>query len=107
MNPQSWITLTPENVKDIHLQGIRRNTLTSVRVLQLELAASLTKSFELAISFRQLWSVAGPWVGGSILVSDRGNPPHLEMVRGLSPGGYGSKPMVPFWGRCTTHFSLF
>ena len=21
--------------------------------------------------------------------------------------GCGSKPMVPFWGRCTTHFSLF
>ena len=20
--------------------------------------------------------------------------------------GCGSKPMVPFWGRCTTHFSL-
>ena len=38
MNPQCWITLTPENVKDIHLQG------------------------------------------GSILVSDRGNPPHLEMA---------------------------
>ena len=38
VNPQCWITLTPENVKDIHLQG------------------------------------------GSILVSDRGNPPHLEMA---------------------------
>ena len=23
------------------------------------------------------------------------------------PRGCGSKPMVPFWGRCTTHFSLF
>ena len=21
--------------------------------------------------------------------------------------GYGSKLMIPFWGRCTTHFSLF
>ena len=21
-------------------------------------------------------------------------------------GGRGSKPMVPFWGRCTTHFSI-
>ena len=26
---------------------------------------------------------------------------------GLSSFGCGSKPMVPFWGRCTTHFSLF
>ena len=24
-----------------------------------------------------------------------------------SATGRGSKPMVPFWGRCTTHFSLF
>ena len=23
------------------------------------------------------------------------------------PTGCRSKPMVPFWGRCTTHFSLF
>ena len=23
------------------------------------------------------------------------------------PYGCGSKPMVPFWGRCTTHLSLF
>ena len=26
---------------------------------------------------------------------------------GKSRYGNGSKPMVPFWGRCTTHFSLF
>ncbi|CAJ1347859.1 unnamed protein product, partial [Effrenium voratum] len=45
VNPQSWITLTPENVKDIHLQG------------------------------------------GSILVSDRGNPPHLEMAKALKKRG--------------------
>ena len=25
---------------------------------------------------------------------------------GQHPYGCGSKPMVPFWGRCTTHFSL-
>ena len=24
-----------------------------------------------------------------------------------NPCGCGSRPMVPFWGRCTTHFSLF
>eukprot|EP00435_Cladocopium_sp_Y103_P008519 s3671_g2.t1 len=45
VNPQCWITLTPENVQDIHLQG------------------------------------------GSILVSDRGNPPHLEMAKMLKKKG--------------------
>ena len=25
----------------------------------------------------------------------------------LQAHGCGSKPMVPFWGRCTTHFSEF
>ncbi|CAE7573144.1 PFK5, partial [Symbiodinium necroappetens] len=45
VNPQSWVTLTPENVKDIHLQG------------------------------------------GSILVSDRGNPAHIEMAKALKKRG--------------------
>eukprot|EP00931_Biecheleriopsis_adriatica_P041482 TRINITY_DN23703_c0_g1_i1.p1 TRINITY_DN23703_c0_g1~~TRINITY_DN23703_c0_g1_i1.p1 ORF type:complete len:2979 (-),score=657.34 TRINITY_DN23703_c0_g1_i1:1-8937(-) len=43
--PQNWVTLTPDNVKDIHMQG------------------------------------------GSILVSDRGNPPHLEMAKVLKKKG--------------------
>lgn len=45
VNPQTWITLTPDNVKDIHKQG------------------------------------------GSILVSDRGNPPHIEMAKVLKKKG--------------------
>ena len=30
-----------------------------------------------------------------------------QRVRAFLPCGCGSKPIVPFWGRCTTHFSLF
>ena len=30
-----------------------------------------------------------------------------ERARSTIPCGCGSKPMVPFWGRCTTHFTLF
>eukprot|EP00930_Biecheleria_cincta_P074046 TRINITY_DN6127_c0_g3_i2.p1 TRINITY_DN6127_c0_g3~~TRINITY_DN6127_c0_g3_i2.p1 ORF type:complete len:2608 (+),score=545.13 TRINITY_DN6127_c0_g3_i2:58-7881(+) len=45
VNPQTWITLTPDNVNDIHKQG------------------------------------------GSILVSDRGNPPHIEMAKVLKRKG--------------------
>ena len=25
----------------------------------------------------------------------------------MLPAGHGSKPMVPFWGRCTTHFRTY
>ena len=39
VNPRTWLTLTPENVKEIHMKG------------------------------------------GSLLVSDRGNPPHIEMAK--------------------------
>ena len=30
-----------------------------------------------------------------------------KIWEGSGVGGCGSKPMVPFWGRCTTHFGLF
>ncbi|CAK0803280.1 unnamed protein product, partial [Prorocentrum cordatum] len=45
VNPQCWVTLTPESVQDIHYHG------------------------------------------GSILVSDRGNPPHIEMAKMLRRKG--------------------
>lgn len=45
VNPQAWVTLTPDNVQNIHRQG------------------------------------------GSILISDRGNPPHLEMAKVLQKKG--------------------
>ena len=43
--------------------------------------------------------------------SDSG-PGNWHVLRPLSSvtrstNGHGSKPMVPFWRRCTTHFSLF
>ena len=62
VNPQSWVTLTPENVKDIHLQGPFLSNL----------ADCWRQVHAFATQLRQ---------GGSILVSDRGNPPHSEMER--------------------------
>ena len=32
---------------------------------------------------------------------------HLSPKSKTDPFGQGSKQMVPFWERCTTHFSLF
>ena len=31
----------------------------------------------------------------------------ISLISGFGNYGCGSKPIVPFWGRCTTHFSLF
>ena len=38
--------------------------------------------------------------------------PKVYVTNGRKPGrmstyGCGSKPMVPFWGRCTTHFRTY
>ena len=39
--------------------------------------------------------------------SNWGQVDHTLEVLGRFSNGHGSKPMVPFWDRCTTHFSLF
>ena len=36
-----------------------------------------------------------------------GNGVSVNSMYSPVPYGCGSKPTVPFWGRCTTHFSLF
>ena len=139
VNPQCWITLTPENVQDIHLQGIYWDAL-----IPLQIATWRSTTETGSVSMREIsrnnkwvgglawrawysrfiwsskpsracydsriavfvcpyettvctwWAWCGlpsflhefVWIGwrtciegGSILVSDRGNPPHLEMVR--------------------------
>ena len=45
----------------------------------------------------------------SASVSSAQDSAALCSLKGIPKGpiGCGSKPMVPFWGRCTTHFSLF
>ena len=46
--------------------------------------------------------------GEAILVLQRpADPSAFEAMRVVQKVWLWVKPMVPFWGRCTTHFSLF
>ena len=48
------------------------------------------------------------WLEGTLAAQDLviGGLGSKALVQKDETYGHGSKPMVPFWGRCTTHFGL-